>query len=90
MNLNAQGNVDNTLIQRLHYESADSPHVAWLIKADFQSESAVVKPDTVGRLYGNGARLQRHQRNRESGESAAETAHFQTQQGLNIGLTHRC
>lgn len=50
MNLNAHGNVVNAIIQWLHYESADFPHVAWLINVDFQSESAAVKPDTVGRL----------------------------------------
>lgn len=43
---------------------------------DFQSESAAVKPDTVGRLYANAAQLQRHQRNRVQRGSAAEAAHF--------------
>lgn len=67
-----------------------SPHVARSINVDFQSESAAVKPDTVARLYGNAARLQRHQRNSVLRGSAAEAAHFPTQQGWNIGLTHRC
>lgn len=66
----------------LHYESADFPHVARLIKADFQSESAV-KPDTVGRLDGNTAGLQRHQRNTKcSGRVQLKLHNFQMQQGL--------